>query len=129
MLSVEYAYLRALDSERGINSANVLSPDSKGNGNIDPLGNCTSAHAKCRASRSVDKDDAEAAIRLMRFAHFGMEGSHCEGGEEEDGGERGNDGNVEVEVESGEDAEAGVQEVEENDPEGNYKLLVSSLAR
>ena len=47
----------------------------------------------------------------------------------EDGGEHGSGGNVEVEVESGEEAEAGVQEVEENDPEGNYKLFVSSLAR
>ena len=47
----------------------------------------------------------------MRFARFGKEGSHCEGGEEEDGGERGNDGNVEVEVKSGEEAKAGVSEV------------------
>ena len=47
----------------------------------------------------------------------------------EDGGEHGNGGNVEVEVESGEETEAGVQEVQENDPEGNYKLFVSSLAR
>ena len=70
------------------------------------------AHAKCRASRSVDKDDAEAAIRVMRFAHYGMEGSHGGGGGEEDGGEHGSGGNVvEVEVESGEEAEAGVQEV------------------
>ena len=48
----------------------------------------------------------------MWFAHYGMVGSHGEGGGEEDGGEHGSGGNVvEVEVESGEEAEAGVQEV------------------
>ena len=83
LLSVEYAFLRAMDSERGIESANVLTARA-----METLIRLATAHAKCRASRSVDKDDAEAAIRLMRFAHFGMEGSQGEGGEEEDGGQR-----------------------------------------
>ena len=72
MLLVEYAYLRALDSERGIDSANVLSLTARA---METLICLATAHAKCRTSRSVEQGDAEAAIRLMRFAHFGMEGS------------------------------------------------------
>ena len=75
LLSVKYAFLRAMDSERGIESANVLTARA-----METLIRLASVHAKCRASRSVEKGDVEAAIRVMWFAHYGMVGSHGEGG-------------------------------------------------
>ena len=78
------------------------------------------AHAKTRASRTVDPVDAEAVICLMHYAYFGIERSQGElddEGEEEDGGDHGGNG------------EDGEMQMQESDPEVNYKLLVSSLAR
>ena len=61
------------------------------------------AHAKSRASRSVDPEDAEAAIRLMCDAYFGSQRSRGEG--EEQGGEEEGDGDGDGghEVDTGDD--------------------------
>ena len=75
------------------------------------------AHAKTRASRTVDPVDAEAVICLMHYAYFGIErsqGNVDDEGEEKDGGDHGGNGEMQM---------------QESDPEVNYKLLVSLLAR
>ena len=59
LLAEEYARMRALDSVRGIDRANALPARA-----MESSMCLATAHAKSRASRSVDPEDAEAAIRL-----------------------------------------------------------------
>ena len=82
------------------------------------------AHAKSRASRSVEPEDAEAAIQLMRYAYFGSQRGQGEG--EEQGGEEEGDGDGGHEVDTGDDD---MQEKGAGDAEAKFKLFVSSLAR
>ena len=59
LLAKEYTSMRALDSEKGIDRANALTARA-----METSIGLATAHAKSRASRSVDPEDAEAAIRL-----------------------------------------------------------------
>ena len=34
------------------------------------------AHAKCRLSKTVDREDAECAVELVQFAYFKKVGAH-----------------------------------------------------
>ena len=73
------------------------------------------AHAKSRASRSVEPEDAEAAIQLMRYAYFGSQKNQGEG-EEQGGDKEGNGEGHEVDTGDDEQERAG-------DAEAKYKLL------
>ena len=95
LLAKEYTSMRALDSERGIDRANALTARA-----METSIGLATAHAKSRASRSVDPEDAEAAIRLMRFVYFGSQRSQGEGEEQ---GEEECDGDGGHEVDTGDD--------------------------
>ena len=110
LLADECARMRALDSERGIDR-----------GAMETSIRLATAHVKSRASRSVEPEDAEAAIGLMRYAYFGSQKNQGEG-EEQGGDEEGNGEGHEVDTGDDEQERAG-------DAEAKYKLFVSSLAR
>ena len=122
ILAEEYATMREVDSERGNDRANALTARA-----MDSMVRLATAHAKARASRSVDAVDAEAAIRLMQHAYFGT--VRRQGGERdvgEQGVEQEDGGSAEDEVDS--EAVTG-QDREQSDQEEKHALFVSSLAR
>ena len=114
LLADEYARnsgrMRALDSERGIDRANALTARA-----METSIRLATAHSKSRASRSVEPEDAEAAIGLMRYAYFGSQKNQGEG-EEQGGDEEGNGEGHEVDTGDDEQERAG-------DAEAKYKLL------
>ena len=120
LLADEYANMRALDSERGIDRANALTARA-----METSIRLATAHAKARASRLVEPEDAEAAIGLMRYAYFGSQNNQGEG-EEHGGDEEGDGEGHEVEVEQ---VEVEDEQERAGDAEAMYKLFVSSLAR
>ena len=128
ILAEEYATMREVDSERGNDRANALTARA-----MDSMVRLATAHAKARASRSVDAVDAEAAIRLMQYAYFGT--VRRQGGTVRRQGGEGDDGEQGVEQEDGGSAEDEVdsevvtgQDREQSDEE-KHALFVSSLAR
>ena len=135
ILAEEYATMREVDSERGNDRANALTARA-----MDSMVRLATAHAKARASRSVDAVDAEAAIRLMQYAYFGTvrrQGGTArrQGGTVRRQGGEGDDGEQGVEQEDGGSGEDEVDskvvtgQDREQSEEEKHALFVSSLAR
>ena len=136
ILAEEFSNLRALDAERGMERANALTARV-----METMIRLATAHAKARASKTVDPEDAKAALELVRYAYFGVErrrqgededsedgeqgGDGAVGGDGRDGGDTGDDGNGD----NGSEDHREVVTNQVSEQEKRHKLFVSSLAR
>ena len=112
ILAEEFANLRALDAERGLERSNALTARM-----METMIRLATAHAKARASKTVDPEDARAALELVRYAYFGVERRRQ--GEDEDGDSEddyedveGEDGDESIEID--EDADTSIDDADQS---------------
>merc|ERR1712020_698304 len=68
MIGEEYSRLRSQDFESGAdNNARTQPVTARA---LETLIRLSTAHAKARLSKSIEKEDAETAIQLVQFAYF-----------------------------------------------------------
>lgn len=66
-IAEEYAKLRSQDNMQNDNIARTTPVTAR---TLETMIRLSTAHAKCRLSKSVDMEDAQAAIELIQFAYF-----------------------------------------------------------
>ncbi|XP_076457176.1 zygotic DNA replication licensing factor mcm3-like [Babylonia areolata] len=67
LIAEEYAKLRSQDS---LNQDNLARTQPVTARCLETMIRLATAHAKCRLSKSVDREDAECAVELVQFAYF-----------------------------------------------------------
>nr|KAG5699914.1 hypothetical protein BaRGS_018213 [Batillaria attramentaria] len=67
LIAEEYAKLRSQDSLQQDNLARTQPVTAR---SLETMIRLATAHAKCRLSKTVDREDAECAVELVQFAYF-----------------------------------------------------------